>query len=88
MPMEIQRGGGGVAPTYSKSGARTEWVVSTKLRPLFHPERRGTHCTGGYDGLGAGLYRHGKSHSYWNSTPGLLSLPLVATPTELSWPPY
>jgi hypothetical protein len=35
MPMQIQRGGGGVASTYWQSGARTEWVVSTTLRPVF-----------------------------------------------------
>ena len=30
-------------------------MVSTTLRPLYSRERRDTHCTGGWLGLGAGL---------------------------------
>jgi hypothetical protein len=37
------------------------WVVSTTPRPLYHRERPGTHCTGGWVGPRAGLDVCGKS---------------------------
>ena len=36
-------------------------VVSTTSRPLYSRERPGTHCVGGWVGLGAGLDGYGKS---------------------------
>ena len=42
-------------------GTRWGWVVSTTPRPLCPRERPGTHCTGVWVGLGAGLDRCGKS---------------------------
>jgi hypothetical protein len=35
--------------------ARRGWVVSTTPRPLYPRETPGTHCTGGWVGLRAGL---------------------------------
>ena len=40
------------------------WVVSTTPRPPFLQERPGTHSTGGWVGLGAGLDRCGKSRPH------------------------
>jgi len=48
-------------------------------------KRRGTHCTGGRVGLGAGLDRWGKSHRDMN--PRMSSPWGIAIPTELSRPP-
>jgi hypothetical protein len=50
---------GCIAPTHSQPGTGRRWVVITTLRPLYPSprERPGTHCTGGWVGLGAG-----KSH--------------------------
>ena len=31
------------------------WVVIATLRPLYHRERPGTHCIGGWVGTRAGL---------------------------------
>jgi len=42
-------------------GARWEWVVNAKPRPLYPRERPGTHCVGGWVGPRAGLDRCGKS---------------------------
>ena len=50
-------------------GARW-WVVSTTPRPLYPRERPGTHCTGGWVGLRAGLEGCGKSRPYPNSIAG------------------
>ena len=44
----------GTAPTHSQPDTR-RLVVSTTLRSLYPQERPGTHCTGGWTGLGAGL---------------------------------
>jgi len=58
MPMQTQRGGGGVALTYSQPGTRrssSRRVVSTMPRLLSPRERLGTNCTGGWVGLRAGL---------------------------------
>ena len=46
------------------------WVVSTTPRPPLPRERSGTHCTGGWVGLGAGLDRCGKSRPHRDSIPG------------------
>ena len=37
------------------------WVVSATPRPLYPPERPGTHCIGRWVGPRAGLDRRGKS---------------------------
>jgi hypothetical protein len=58
MPVQAQRGGGGIAPTHSQPGTRRRRrrrVFSTTLRPLYAWERLGTNCTGGCMGIGAGL---------------------------------
>ena len=55
MPMEAQRRRGGILPTHSQPDTRKRWVVITTLRPLYPRERPGTHCTGVWVGLGAGL---------------------------------
>jgi hypothetical protein len=40
---------------YAILGATRGWVISTTPQPLFSRERPGTHCTGGWVGLEAGL---------------------------------
>jgi len=39
MPMQAQRGDGGVAATHSKPGVRRKWVISTIFRPHCPLER-------------------------------------------------
>ena len=46
-------------------------------------ERPGTHCTGGWVGLRAGLDRCGKSRLHRDSIPGPSSPQAVAIPTQL-----
>ena len=46
------------------------WVVNTTPRPLYPQERPGTHCTGGWVGLRAGLDGCGKSRLHRDSIPG------------------
>ena len=55
MSVQAPRGGGGTAPTHSQPGNRRRWVISMTLRPLYPREEPGTHCRGGWVGLGAGL---------------------------------
>jgi hypothetical protein len=52
---EGPEGGRGIALVFLDLGARRGWVVSTTPRPLYHWERPGTHCTGGWVGPRAGL---------------------------------
>ena len=59
--MQAQTGGGANAPSHSQPGTRRRWVVTTMLRPIYPWERLGTHCTGGWVGLGASLDGHEKS---------------------------
>jgi len=54
MPVQAERGGGGIAPNHSQPGTRT-WVISTTFWPLYLQERPSTHCTRGWLGFGAGL---------------------------------
>jgi hypothetical protein len=54
MPIQAQRGGGGIAPTHLQPDIR-RWTVSSMLQPLYPQEGRGTPCTGVLMGLGAGL---------------------------------
>ena len=51
-------------------GTRWGWVVNTTPRLPLPRERSGTHCTGGWVGLGAGLDRRGKSRPHRDSIPG------------------
>ena len=51
-------------------------------------ERPGTHCTGGWVGLRAGLDRCGKSRPHRDSIPGPSSLYEVAIPTMLPGPDF
>jgi len=50
------------------------WVVITKPRPLYHREKPGTHCIGGWVGPRAGLDGCRKSRPQRYSIPGLLKL--------------
>jgi hypothetical protein len=50
--------------------ARREWVVNTKLRPLYPREVPDTHCTGDWMCLGAGLDWIGKSRPHQDKVPG------------------
>jgi hypothetical protein len=49
------RVGTGIALLFLNLGARRGWMVSTTPRPLYPRERLGTHCTGGWVDLRAGL---------------------------------
>jgi hypothetical protein len=49
---------------------RWGWVVSATPRPPCFRERPGTHFTGGWVGLGAGLDRCGKPRLHRDSIPG------------------
>jgi hypothetical protein len=53
-PKGVQRGRG-IAVLFLDPGTRRGWVVSTTNRPLYLPERPGTHCTGGWVGSRADL---------------------------------
>jgi hypothetical protein len=52
---KAQRRGWSIFPTNSPLRTRRTWLVSTTSRPLYRRDRPGTHCTGGWAGLGAGL---------------------------------
>jgi hypothetical protein len=54
-PKVAYRVGRGIALLFLDLDARRGWVVSTTPRPLHPRERPGTHCTGGWLGLRAGL---------------------------------
>jgi hypothetical protein len=54
----------GIALLILDLGARSGWVVSTTLRPLYPRKRPGTHCTGGWVGHRAGLDVCEKSRPY------------------------
>jgi hypothetical protein len=54
-PKVAQRVGRGIAVLFLDLGARRGWVVSITPQPLYPRERPGTHCTGGWVGLRAGL---------------------------------
>jgi hypothetical protein len=56
--------GRGIPLLFLDLGARSGWVVSTKPRPPYPRERPGTHCTGGWVGLRAGLDVCEKSRPY------------------------
>ena len=47
------------------------WVVNATPRPLYPLERPGTHCTGGWVGLTAGLY--GINNYHYNFKTVILS---------------
>jgi hypothetical protein len=55
MPMQAQRGGGGLVSNHSQPGIRRGWVVSTTLRPLYPRRNTRYHCTGGWMGPLVGL---------------------------------
>jgi len=56
---KAQRGRRGIAQFFNL-GARWGWVVNATPRPLYPPERRRTHCIGGWIGPRVGLDRCGK----------------------------
>ena len=65
-------------------GTRWGWVVNATPRPLYPPERHGTHCTGGWVGPRAGLDWWGKSRPIRIRSPDCP----VAILTELSRPAF
>jgi hypothetical protein len=69
-PQRAQRGSRGIALLMLDLGARRGWVVSATPRPLYPQERPGTHCTGGWVGLRAGLDVCEKSFPHRDSIPG------------------
>jgi hypothetical protein len=54
-PTGAKRVSRGIALLFLDLSARRGWVVSTTPRPLYPRERPGTHCTGGWVDLRAGL---------------------------------
>ena len=72
----------GIVLPFPDLGAQMGWEVSTTLRSLYPRERPGTHCTGGWVGLRAGLDGCGKSRPHRDSIPGPSSPQPVAIPTE------
>jgi len=68
---KAQRGSRGIA--LCNLGTRWEWVVNATPRPLYPRERPGTHCTGGWVCLRAGLDGYGKSRPHRDSIPGTSS---------------
>jgi hypothetical protein len=69
-PEQAQRVGRGIDLLFRDLGARKGWVVSTTPRPLYSRKRPGTHCTGGWVGLRAGLDVCEKSLPHRDSIPG------------------
>jgi hypothetical protein len=69
-PKQAQRVGRGIALFIRDLGARREWVDSLTSQPLYPRERPGTHCTGGWGGLRAGLDECEKSRHHRDSIPG------------------
>jgi hypothetical protein len=51
----MTRGGRGIALLFLDLGARRGWVASTTSWPLYHRERPGTHCIGGWVSPRAGM---------------------------------
>ena len=87
--MRVHRGSRGVAIILFLQPRRYMWwVVNATVRPLYPWEIPGTHCTGGWLGLRAGLDGFGKSHPHWDSIPRPSIPQRTAIPTELSGPCY
>jgi hypothetical protein len=63
-------GGRGIALLFLDLCIRRGWVVSTTPQPLYPRESHGTHCTGGWVGLRAGLDVCEKSRPHLDSIPG------------------
>jgi hypothetical protein len=72
-PEQAQRMGRSVAQLFRDLGARRGWVVSLTPLPLYPREIPGTHCTGGWVGLRAGLDVCEKSCPHRDSSLGLSS---------------
>ena len=86
-PVVAQRVGIGIALPFHDHGTRRGWLVRRMPRPYFIPgERPGTHCTGGWVGLRAGLDGRKTSPRRY-SIHGPSSPQSVAIPTELPGPP-
>jgi hypothetical protein len=60
----------GTALPFLDLSARRGWGVSVTPRPLYHRERPGALCRGGWVGPKAGLDVCEKSHPYWDLIPG------------------
>jgi hypothetical protein len=56
-----QKGSRCIVLLFLNLGARWEWVVNSMTRPLYHQERPGIHCIGGWVALRASLEEFGKS---------------------------
>jgi hypothetical protein len=54
---------------FFKLGTRWGWMFNATPWPLYPRKRAGTHCTGGWVGLTAGLDGCGQSHPYRDSIP-------------------
>jgi hypothetical protein len=83
-PEQAQRVGRGIAVLFRDLGARRGWVVNLTPRPLYPPESPGTHCTGGWVGLRAGVDVCEKSRPHRYSIPGPSSQSLY----RLSYPTH
>jgi hypothetical protein len=69
--MQAQRGGGGIAQTFSQPGTIWAWVVSTMLWQLYPQERLGTPCTEGLVGFCAALDGKEDLVRTWTRSPDL-----------------
>jgi hypothetical protein len=81
--MKSERGGKAMAVNIQNLGSGQQHAPAA----LSPDKWRGTHCTGGRVGLGAGLDGCGKS-SHRDMNPGPSSPWGIAVPTELSRPPW
>ena len=70
-------------PSRINLGAIGGWEVTKTPWPLYSKERTGTHCTGEWVGLGAGLDACGRSRPAWSLNSEQSSPWRVATPTQL-----
>jgi len=76
---------GVIAQLFFNLGTRRGCVWSASRPGRLYPrERRGTHCTGGWVGPGAGLDSCGKSCPTGIRSPDLPARSVVAVPTTLT----
>ena len=86
-PRSLHRGSRGTAVLLPQPRRQME-VGGQRHAPTVLPSRKrpGTHCTGGWVGIRAGLDGCGNSHSHRNSIPGPSKPQRVPIPTALSGP--
>jgi len=81
------RGSRGIALLFHDHGTRRGWRGQRHAPTALYPRKRpGTHCTGSWVGVRAGLNRCGKSLPHRDSIPGPSSPWPVAIPTEIPDP--